>query len=192
MLFYGLGWKLVKNNFFDHAPFGVGDLELEKTIFSEFGMKIEKNNFLTTPTFYADDLDLEKTIFSEFGMKIEKNNFFCPAHFFSRWPWPWLQHISCITNVVHPFRYRRIDLYSRQRVRMHGKRNWNFELGPKSTVRDNRTFSAATAARGLRFSEFFRRSFLRSATLVTLIYNSTHVTVSILQQKTFSDFFPQK
>ena len=45
-------------------------------------MKFEKNKFLTTPTFSADDLDLEKTIFSEFGMKIEKNNFFYPAHFF--------------------------------------------------------------------------------------------------------------
>jgi hypothetical protein len=73
----------VKNNFFDHAPFGVGDLDLEKTIFSEFGMKIEKNNFLTTPTFYADDLDLEKTIFSEFGMKIEKNNFLTTPTFYA-------------------------------------------------------------------------------------------------------------
>ena len=37
--------KIEKNNFFDHAPFSAGDLDLEKTIFPEFGMKIEKNNF---------------------------------------------------------------------------------------------------------------------------------------------------
>ena len=155
-------------------------------------MKFEKNNFFTTPTFSADDLDLEKTIFSEFGMKIEKNIFFCPAHFFSRWPWPWLQHISCITNVVHPFRYRRIDLYSCQPVRLHGKRNWNFELGPNTAVRDNRTFSAATAARGLRFSEFFRRSFVQFGTLLSSIYNSTHVTAGYFAPEDFFRFLRSK
>ena len=90
---------------------------------------------------------------------------------------------------MHPFRYRRIDLYSCQRARLHWKRNWNFELGPKSTVRDNRTFSAATAARGLRFSEFFQRRFLQFGTLVSYIYNSTHVSARYISGNGFFRFF---
>ena len=93
---------------------------------------------------------------------------------------------------MHPFRYRRIDLYSCQRATLHWKRNWNFELGPKSTVRDNRTFSAATAARGLRFSEFFRRSFLQFGSPVIYIYNSTHVARGYFAAEDFFRFFSSK
>ena len=52
-----------------------------------------------------------------------RKKFFGHAHFFCRWPWPWMEPSSSISNVVHPFRYRRIDLYSCQRVTQHWKRD---------------------------------------------------------------------